>query len=129
MNKKTHRLLRPGLGVYFIVMLGFCLVALLMDLPVLAGVEGLRYKEQQIQLRPGDEIYLYTDGVTEAHDVNKKLYGTERLIVSLNKTAGMSVDEICKSVKADVDAFQGEAEQFDDITMLCFRLNEVETKC
>ena len=40
MNKKTHRLLRPGLGVYFIVMLGFCLVALLMDLPVLAGVEG-----------------------------------------------------------------------------------------
>ena len=40
MNKKTHRLLRPGLGVYFIVMLGFCLVALLMDMPVLAGIEG-----------------------------------------------------------------------------------------
>ena len=95
---------------------------------VLAGVEGLRYKEQQLQLQPGDEIYLYTDGITEAHNVEKKLFGTERLIVSLNKTAGMSVDEICKTVKADVDAFQGEAEQFDDITMLCIRLNEPATK-
>ena len=96
---------------------------------VLAGMEGLRYKEQQIQLRQGDEIYLYTDGITEAHDVNKKLFGTERLLLSLNTTDGMTVDEICRKVKADVDAFQGEAEQFDDITMLCIRWNEVETEC
>ena len=41
MNKKMNRLLRPGLGVYFVVMMGFCLVALLMDLTVLAGLEGL----------------------------------------------------------------------------------------
>ena len=96
---------------------------------VLAGMEGLRYKEQQIQLQPGDEIYLYTDGVTEAHNVNNKLFGNDRLLLSLNQTAGMSVDEICRKVKADVDAFQGDAEQFDDITMLCIRLNEVENEC
>ena len=95
---------------------------------VLAGMEGLRYKEQQLQLQPGDEIYLYTDGVTEAHDINKQLFGEERLRASLNETAGMTVDEICKKVKKDVDVFQGEAEQFDDITMLCIHWNEVENK-
>ena len=95
---------------------------------VLAGMEGVRYREQELQLRQGDEIYLYTDGVTEAHDVNNQLFGEARLLTSLNETGGMTVDEICKKVKADVDAFQGEAEQFDDITMLCVRLNEVENK-
>ncbi|MBQ2004873.1 MAG: SpoIIE family protein phosphatase, partial [Peptococcaceae bacterium] len=95
---------------------------------VLAGMEGIRYKEQQLQLQQGDEIYLYTDGVTEAHDINNQLFGEDRLLVSLNETDGMSVDEICRKVKRDVDAFQGEAEQFDDITMLCVRLNEVENK-
>ena len=95
---------------------------------VLAGMEGVRYREQQLQLQQGDEIYLYTDGVTEAHNIDKQLFGEERLLVSLNGTNGMTVDEICKKVKADVDAFQGEAEQFDDITMLCVRLNEVENK-
>ena len=95
---------------------------------VLAGMEGVRYKEQQLQLQQGDEIYLYTDGVTEAHDINQKLFGEDRLLVSLNETGGMTVEEICQKVKTDVDAFQGEAEQFDDITMLCVRLNEVENK-
>lgn len=93
---------------------------------VLAGMEGVKYKEQEIQLQAGDEVYLYTDGVTEAHDKDKQLFGEERLLDSLNSTEGMSVDEICKKVKKDVDAFVGEAEQFDDITMLCIRLNEVE---
>jgi sigma-B regulation protein RsbU (phosphoserine phosphatase) len=95
---------------------------------VLAGMEGVRYKEQQLQLQQGDEIYLYTDGVTEAHNIDKQLFGEERLLASLNETAGMTVDEICRKVKADVDSFQGEAEQFDDITMLCVRLNEMENK-
>ena len=95
---------------------------------VLAGMEGVRYKEQQLQLQPGDEIYLYTDGVTETHDSNKQLFGEARLLDSLNATRGMTVDAICKKVKDDVDAFQGEADQFDDITMLCVRLNEVENK-
>ncbi|MBR6522565.1 MAG: SpoIIE family protein phosphatase [Oscillospiraceae bacterium] len=95
---------------------------------VLAGMEGVRYKEQQLQLQQGDEIYLYTDGVTEAHNIDKQLFGEDRLLASLNETHGMTVEEICRKVKADVDAFQGEAEQFDDITMLCVRLSEVENK-
>lgn len=95
---------------------------------VLAGMEGIRYREQQLQLQQGDEIYLYTDGVTEAHDSNSQLFGEDRLLISLNSAVNMPVDDICKKVKADVNAFVGEAEQFDDITMMCIRLNEVENK-
>lgn len=95
---------------------------------VLAGMEGIRYREQQLQLQQGDEIYLYTDGVTEAHDLEKQLFGEERLLASLNSALHMPVDDVCKKVTADVSAFVGEAEQFDDITMMCIRLNEMENK-
>ena len=90
-------------------------------------MEFVKYKEQELQLQPGDKIYLYTDGVTEAHNSQNELFGEERLLESLNSTKGMSVEEICKKVKQDVDAFVCEAEQFDDITMLCVRLNEINS--
>ena len=86
---------------------------------VLAGMEGVRYRKHELQLQPGDTIYLYTDGVTEATNAAQQLYGDERLRTLLNKHRGASVRAICEAVKADVDAFAGEAEQFDDITMLC----------
>ena len=94
---------------------------------VLAGMDMVKYKEQELQLQPGDKIYLYTDGVTEAHNSQNELFGEERLLESLNSTKGMSVEEICKKVKKDVDAFVCDAEQFDDITMLCVRLNEINS--
>ena len=94
---------------------------------VLAGMDMVKYKEQELQLQPGDEIYLYTDGVTEAHNSKNELFGEERLLESLNSTKGMTVESICKKVKDDVENFVCEAEQFDDITMLCVRLNEIES--
>lgn len=94
---------------------------------VLAGMDMVKYKEQELQLQPGDEIYLYTDGVTEAHNANNELFGENRLLESLNSTKGMSVEDICKKVKEDVDAFVCDAEQFDDITMLCVQLNEIDS--
>ena len=94
---------------------------------VLAGMDMVKYKEQELQLQPGDEIYLYTDGVTEAHNSKNELFGEERLLESLNSTKGMTVESICKKVKDDVESFVCEAEQFDDITMLCVRLNEIES--
>ncbi len=94
---------------------------------VLAGMDMVKYKEQELQLQPGDEIYLYTDGVTEAHNINKELFGEERLLQSLNSTNGMSVEELCHKVKQNVDSFVCEAEQFDDITMLCVRFKELDT--
>ena len=94
---------------------------------VLAGMDMVKYKEQELQLQPGDKIYLYTDGVTEAHNSQNELFGEERLLESLNSTKGMSVEEICKKLKKDVDAFVADGEQFDDITMLCVRLNEINS--
>ena len=86
---------------------------------VLAGMEGIRYRRNELQLNPGDQIYLYTDGVTEATDAAQTLYGEQRLLDLLNAHHGACAKAICEAVKADVDTFVGEAEQFDDITMLC----------
>lgn len=86
---------------------------------VLAGMEGVRYRRFEVQLQPGDTIYLYTDGVTEATDTAQQLYGENRLLALLNQHKGDSARAVCEAVKTDVDLFAGEAEQFDDITMLC----------
>ncbi len=78
----------------------------------------MRYKSGSVMLEPGDKIFRYTDGVTEATDVNNNLYGMERLQKALSSAAKGSPREILEAVKTDVDRFVGEAEQFDDITML-----------
>ncbi len=88
---------------------------------VLAGMEGIRYRINELQLHPGDVIYLYTDGVTEATDANSELYGEPRLRDFLNGHGVESAEGVCRAVLGDVDAFVGEAPQFDDITMLCLR--------
>ena len=86
---------------------------------MLAGMEGMRYKGDCFTLSPGDKIFLYTDGVTEATDTADQLFGMERLSESLNKVADAQPEEILPALKADIDAFVGSAPQFDDITMLC----------
>lgn len=88
---------------------------------VLAGMEGLKYKQQELQLEPGDIIYLYTDGVTEATNANNELYGEDRLLMALNSRDFDNMEELCKFVKSDVDAFVGDAPQFDDITMVALK--------
>lgn len=92
---------------------------------VLAGMEGLKYRKAEIQLAPGDRIYLYTDGVTEATDKNDRLYGEDRLTALLNSLSesDMDVKSLCDAVKRDIDRFVGDAPQFDDITMVSFKLN------
>lgn len=88
---------------------------------VLGEMEDIRYRIGEIPFEPGDEIYLYTDGVTEATNSDVKLYGNERLLEVMNRARGRSAEEICHIVKSDVDRFVGEAPQFDDITMLHLR--------
>ena len=90
---------------------------------VLAGMEGVRYRKNELDLAPGDAIYLYTDGVTEATDANNTLYGEDRLHTVLEKYKDAAPQVICDEVKRDVDAFVGEAPQFDDITMLSLKYN------
>ena len=93
---------------------------------VLAGMDGVRYRKNEIDLAPGDAIYLYTDGVTEATDLNTELYGEDRLHTVLEKYKDAAPQVICDEVKRDVDAFVGEAPQFDDITMLALKYNGQE---
>lgn len=90
---------------------------------VIAGIEGMKYRRNEFFLSSGDEIYLYTDGVTEATDSENRLYGEERLVRFLNTLHGLSGEEICHAVKADVADFVGDAPQFDDITMLYLKYN------
>lgn len=90
---------------------------------VLAGMEGIPYRKNEIQLSPGDSIYLYTDGVTEATNANNHLYGEDRLLSVLNDIADSSPQTICETIKNDINLFAGEIEQFDDITMVCLKYN------
>lgn len=95
---------------------------------ILAGMDGIKYRKNEFTLAPGDEIYLYTDGVTEATDSENNLYGEERLLALLNSIGDLSGEEICRAVKADIDAFVGDAPQFDDITMLYLKYNGGDAK-
>ena len=88
---------------------------------VLAGMDGIKYKPQELMLQPGDVIFLYTDGVTEATDVNEQLYGEERLLNTINSRKFENVQEMCRFIKQEVDSFVGEAPQFDDITMVALK--------
>ncbi len=85
---------------------------------VLAGMDGVKYKMQEMQLSPGDIVFLYTDGVTEATNADNQLFGEDRLLETVNSQRFTDVKLLCETVKASVDAFVGEAPQFDDITMV-----------
>lgn len=85
---------------------------------VLAGVEETRYRSCSLELAPGDALFLYTDGVTEATDAEKQLYGEERLAAALNSHKDYAPKELLSAVRDDVEAFVGQAPQFDDITVL-----------
>lgn len=87
---------------------------------VLAGMPGVRFKLQEFDLEPGDRIFLYTDGVTEASNEKNLLYGEDRLIKFIAGKCSVEAEKAVASVKADIDVFAGEAEQSDDITMLMF---------
>ena len=90
---------------------------------VLAGLEGIPYKQHEEHLNQGDMLYLYTDGVTEAADVSERLYGEDRLQNTLNANVGLAPEELILEVQKDISVFVGEADQSDDITMLCLEFH------
>lgn len=90
---------------------------------VLAGMEETAYTQQELYIKPGDTIFLYTDGITEANNRENCLYGELRLEQALNRNPALPPEEVITSIWEDVKLFQGDAEQFDDITMLALRYN------
>jgi len=88
-------------------------------------MEEIDYEAEELQLEPGDFIFQYTDGVTEAKSLDGKFFGEDQLLESLNsqKIAKMSVSEILNQLKKSIEKFVTTAPQFDDITMIGLRRN------
>ena len=91
---------------------------------ILAGMEDTHYQEYEITLSPGDMLYLYTDGVTEAMDSEGELFSDPRLLEIVNRARDCSVKELTEWVKKEIDLFAKGAEQADDITMLALKITE-----
>ena len=90
---------------------------------VIGGLEGMKYPEYEIRLEPGDKLFLYTDGVPEAADAEEQLFGLDRMLEALNEAPDSPPQEILKNVRRATDRFVKDAEQFDDLTMLCIEYN------
>lgn len=75
--------------------------------------------EYELQLQPGARLFVYTDGVPEATSAEKELFGTDRMLEALNADPDASPKTLMENVRAAVDAFVKDTEQFDDLTMLC----------
>jgi len=88
---------------------------------VVGGMEGIRYREYELQLLPGTKIFVYSDGVPEANNPSEELYGTERMIKALQSCEEALPQKILETVRKSIDEFAGEAPQFDDLTMLCLQ--------
>lgn len=84
---------------------------------VLGGLKDMQYAAQKIQMKKGDRIFLYTDGVTEAENKNGEFYGERRLLNVLDREL-QSPKNTVLSVERDLSEFTKDAEQSDDITML-----------
>lgn len=89
----------------------------------LGVMEDLEYDTGTFTLNNGDVILLYTDGVTEAQNVSDALYDEPRLIEAYRGLGGLEPAEVIDRVHKSVEAFVGDAPQFDDITMLTLRLD------
>ena len=89
--------------------------------PAIGAFAGVDYKERIIQMKPGDTIVIYTDGVTEAIGQNGEWYTVDRLKKILMACKSASPPTIVSAVADDVKQFKGTAQQADDITMVCLQ--------
>ena len=85
---------------------------------VVGGMEGVKYREYELTLSPGDRLFIYTDGVPEATDEHNNMFGMQRMLEALNTERNSSPEDTIKNVSDAMDRFTGDAEPFDDVTML-----------
>jgi sigma-B regulation protein RsbU (phosphoserine phosphatase) len=91
---------------------------------VLGSIENIVYHEETITLEPGDSLYLYTDGVTEAMNSDRELFSESRLLETLKKYKNHAPKELLSAIKGAIDIFEDGADQADDITMLSLAVNQ-----
>ena len=88
---------------------------------VMGGISGLDYADDEIGLETGDILFVYTDGLTEARNPEQELYGTQRLLSTLNRAGAPAMEELIKEVRQDVGDFMGSEPPFDDMTIMAMR--------
>ena len=86
---------------------------------VVGSVPEIKYTEYELQLKPGSRLFLYSDGLVEASDSNDSMFGMERVLTELNRDHDVSAEKTIDNMKSAVADFVQDAEQFDDMTMLC----------
>ena len=86
---------------------------------VIGGMKDIKYKQYELMLKPGSKIFLYTDGVPEATDAKGNMFLNERMLDALNKDINANPEQTIKNVRRAVNDYVKDAEQFDDLTMLC----------
>ena len=94
----------------------------------LAAMDDMPYREYELTLNDGDKLFVYTDGVPEATNINDEQFGTDRMIEALNHVRTLPMQQVLPFIKESIDHFTGEAEQFDDITMLGFEFKHKTKK-
>ena len=90
---------------------------------VIGGMPGMRYKEYTLELQPGDVLFQYTDGVPEAINTSDEMFGIERMLAALNSESDSTPEKLLFNVRRSVSDFVKDAEQFDDLTMMCIKYN------
>lgn len=95
---------------------------------VIGGFEEMTYSNYEIQFKPGDKLFVYTDGIPEATNSEQKLFGLDKLVSTLNQNKDDNVKDLVAHVHGAVDEFVGQADQFDDLTMLAFTYLGKETE-
>ncbi len=88
---------------------------------VMGVMPGMQYQEYELSLQKGDGIYVYSDGAPDAVNPQEEQFERDRLLAALNKDPDAAPSQLLKQVKDEIDLFVGEADQFDDITMLCMK--------
>ena len=86
---------------------------------VLGGFPDETYEEYEVQLEPGSKLFVYTDGLPEANNETRELFGIDRMLETLNKCKDLDPEQTLSRMRLAVDEFAGETPQFDDLTMLC----------
>ncbi len=94
---------------------------------VVGAMQGIKYKDFEIQLEKGDKLFLYTDGVTEATNADNEMFTLDRTLRELNSMKDASPQGVIEGISKSVNAFVGGAPQFDDLTMLCLEYNGADS--
>ena len=95
---------------------------------VLGAMEDVSYTDYELILKPGSKLFVYTDGVPEATNRHGELFGTERMIAALNTDTEADPERLLQIMRRAIDNFVKDADQFDDLTMLCLEYKGEEEK-